>query len=620
MTSSSLTLRVFLSSTAVDLGAYREAVKEAVLRLHHLPIRMETFGALATAPLTACERQVRDSDAVVVLVAHRYGWVPTAEQGGREGKSITWLEVEAALDAGRPIFAYLVEDAHPWIEDREQDRLLQPEVLEDPSKIDEVVRSVRELQRFKGWLRSQSRWTLDFFTTPEDLATKVTAALASWAMSQPTPALKLSFIRVRSSSHMLGRLNALGYDRDRDVRESSAARELFIEEPSPEEVPSPGDERPLVRSRSVALLTGDSGQGKSWQLYRLGYELAQEEELAILIQGTGAVTSDLEAVAGTFCREIWESGSMKPLREIRDMMRRELPEIQEPWLTVLIDDVRDDEYALSLLQYPWRELGLRVVLTCRSSDRFAREGEHHVVQVTNFTVMELSRYLKIRLGVDWMDFPTDVMEYLKIPLLARLFCDLQGGGTTWRPVNEYSLFERVWAWQTAKAPLAASALAGLAARLLEEQVYPWPVARVWTTGFRDMEVKALADSGLLRLVTGGRSLDIWLDRILNWAVAEGLVSALRTGEITAETLVSRAIQEPGDGPLRYRLGYIALDTLWLLTIPELGLDDAVRQFLTALETRWEYRSILQNLHTLGPRIVPHLISHLAAGSSSEGGE
>jgi hypothetical protein len=612
-----LTKRIFLSSTAIDLKGHRDAVAEAILQLGNLPVRMETFGALPNGPLTVCEQRVRESDALVVLVAHCYGWVPTAEQGGREGKNVTWLEVEAALDAGLDVFAFIVDDKHRWTKGEEQDRLRQPDVLGNPSRIDEVVRAVQDLQRFKHWLRNDAHLVVDSFTTPQKLAAKVTKALTSWAMSVASPALKLPAIRARSSRHMLDRLNALGYDRERDVRESSAVRELFLEEPSPEEVPSPGDERLLVSSRAVVLLTGGSGRGKSWQLFRLGYELAQEEELAVLIQGTGAVGSDLEAVAQAFCREIWESASIEPLREIRDMVRRELPEIQETWLTVLIDGVRDEEYALSLLRYSWQELGLRVVLTCRWSDRLAQEGDLHVVQVTNFTVAELSRYLHVRLGVDWMDFPADVMEYLKIPLLASLFCDLQGGGTTWRPANEYSLFERVWAWQTAKAPLAASALAGLAAHLLEEEVYPWPVARVWATGLRDMEVKALVDSGLLQLVTGGRSLEIWLDRVLSWAVAEGLVSALRTGEITPETLVSRAIQRPSDGPLRHRLVYLALDTLWLLTIPGLGLDDVIRQFLTTLKTRWEYRPILQDLHTLGPRIVPYLMSLWATGSDSE---
>ena len=144
------------------------------------------------------------------------------------------------------------------------------------------------------------------------------------------------------------------------------------------------------------------------------------------------------------------------------------------------------------------------------------------------------------------------------------------------------------------------------------------MSRVWAAGLRDREIKALVDSGLLRLASGGRSLEIWHDRILNWAVAEGLVSALRSGEITAETLVSRAIQGESNNPLHRRLDYVAMDTLWLLTTPEFGLGAAVvHQFLAALDEQWSPENRLRNLPTLGARIAPYLFSTLAAQSTEE---
>lgn len=423
-------------------------------------------------------------------------------------------------------------------------------------------------------------------------------------------------IQARGRRYMFGCLEALGYRHEWDVREVSAASSLFIEEARPEEVRASASERPLVSPRSAVLLTGDSGQGKSWQLYRLGYELAKEEKIAVLVQGRGAVAADLDAVAEVFCREIWGSASTQSLQDLVDLVRRELPELQDPWLTVLIDGVRDEEYALSLLQYPWQRHGLRVVLGCRWNDRFADAGPY-AIPVGNFTLGELSRYLKIRLGIGWIEFPEDVRSHMTLPLFARLFCDLQGGGVTWKPVNEYHLFERAWSRQAAGAHLAAAAVAGLAARLPEEEVYPWPMTRVWAAGLRDGEIKILVDSGLLRLANGGRSLEIWHDRILNWAVAEGLVSALRGGEITVDALVARAVHGQSDNPLHRRLNYVAMDTLWLLTTPEFGLGDAVRQFLATLEQQWEHEDLLRALPTLGARIVPHLFSSLGAQSAEE---
>ncbi len=108
------TLRILISSTAMDLIDHRKAVEDAILRHEHLPIGMERFGAIARPPIEVCREKVLGSDAVVVMVAHRYGWVPSEEQGGDGKKSITRYEVETALAEGIPVLAYLVDPKHPW--------------------------------------------------------------------------------------------------------------------------------------------------------------------------------------------------------------------------------------------------------------------------------------------------------------------------------------------------------------------------------------------------------------------------------------------------------------------------------------------------------------------------
>ena len=94
------TLRVFISSTAIDLEDHRKAVEDAILRLEHLPVAMEHFGARARPPLEVCREKVLSSDVVIVMIAYRYGWVPSEEQGGDGKKSITWYEVKIALAEG----------------------------------------------------------------------------------------------------------------------------------------------------------------------------------------------------------------------------------------------------------------------------------------------------------------------------------------------------------------------------------------------------------------------------------------------------------------------------------------------------------------------------------------
>lgn len=164
-------LRIFISSTAVDLREYRDKVRDAVLRLEDLPIAMETFSAQSGQPAGECMRMAAEADAVVCIVAHRYGYVPPKELGGDGDRSITWLEVDAAKRAGKPVFAFLVDPHAPWTAVKEQDRLVS-----EPEKAQEIIKAVQKLQEFRAYLeRERARQT---FTNADDLATHVTTALA----------------------------------------------------------------------------------------------------------------------------------------------------------------------------------------------------------------------------------------------------------------------------------------------------------------------------------------------------------------------------------------------------------------------------------------------------------
>jgi len=164
-------LRIFVSSTAVDLTSFREHVRNAVLRLENLPIQMETFSAKSGQPVAECTRMAAEADAVVCIVAHRYGYVPPVALGGDGERSITWLEVDAARRAGKPVFSFLVDPQAPWTAPKEQDRLVN-----EPEKATEIVKSVQKLREFKEHLSSQT--TRQLFSDPHQLEAQVTAALS----------------------------------------------------------------------------------------------------------------------------------------------------------------------------------------------------------------------------------------------------------------------------------------------------------------------------------------------------------------------------------------------------------------------------------------------------------
>ena len=75
-------LRIFISSTAVDLMDCRKKVRDAILGLKNLPIEMETFSAMSGMPASECMKEAAAADAVVCVVAHRYGYVPPVALGG----------------------------------------------------------------------------------------------------------------------------------------------------------------------------------------------------------------------------------------------------------------------------------------------------------------------------------------------------------------------------------------------------------------------------------------------------------------------------------------------------------------------------------------------------------
>lgn len=199
-------LRVFLSSTAVDLVEYRAIADDTLLRLQQQSVVMERFGPRPGAPVEECERLAASSDLVVCIVAHRYGYEP--DPGGG---SITRREVEAARQAGKPVYAWIVDDKHAWTDAKEQDRLTQPEVLADPAKAQEVVAAVKGLQDFKTWLRREV--VTETFTTADDLGRKIATALATVASAAapvagrapaPTPELRIVHA-LQPAPHFSGR-------------------------------------------------------------------------------------------------------------------------------------------------------------------------------------------------------------------------------------------------------------------------------------------------------------------------------------------------------------------------------------------------------------------------------
>jgi len=112
---------VFISSTAKDLAQHREAAARAAHQAGFEYQMMEDFEAQSLKPsYQACMEKVRGCDVLVVIVAHRYGWVP-ADQLDKQAKSITWLECEEMLRTGKEVLAFVVDPDCKWPAELKED-------------------------------------------------------------------------------------------------------------------------------------------------------------------------------------------------------------------------------------------------------------------------------------------------------------------------------------------------------------------------------------------------------------------------------------------------------------------------------------------------------------------
>jgi hypothetical protein len=146
-------MRIFVSSTYIDLAQHRAAVNEILLRMKSQLAAMEYFGSRGEEASAACFDEIDQCDILVGIYAWRYGWQPTLSEA-----SITEQEFDRARSKGKVCLCYVLDDEFPWI----------------PSHVDHGEPAVR-LVKFKNKV---SRLVRSKFTTPDNLAKQIAADLA----------------------------------------------------------------------------------------------------------------------------------------------------------------------------------------------------------------------------------------------------------------------------------------------------------------------------------------------------------------------------------------------------------------------------------------------------------
>ncbi len=345
-----------------------------------------------------------------------------------------------------------------------------------------------------------------------------------------TPLSAWSVLRERSRIYLAGELKRLGYNADEDVRLARARDVASMW----------GGAKPML------VVSGNSGQGKSWLLYALAQQLSAEPELVIMVEATGKVDDDLEEAARICWHDIKNNDMVLRLNRIAERLRRVDSDRAGSWLNLFVDGVQNAEEARSLAKQPWEKWGVRLLISCEPevATGFEKAAQGRCTGpafVGDFTSEELQRYLTQYFGTDWPDIPGDVRDTLRRPLLARIYRDVAQLGA-WRPTNEYELCRRYWDRldedERIDIPLARVGLERLVRSILDGAPYPWTTEQLLLVGLDNQAITALIRVGWFRRTPRGR-FEVWHNRLLNWAVAASLVDSFHSGNIDAADFCSR---------------------------------------------------------------------------------
>ncbi|HEY0348559.1 MAG TPA: DUF4062 domain-containing protein [Pyrinomonadaceae bacterium] len=104
-------LRVMISSTARDLPEHRKEAMDACLRQGMFPVMMEYLPASDDEAIPASLKMIDEADIYLLILAHRYGYVPDANNPTRI--SVTEHEYNRAVERKIPILTFAMHEDHP---------------------------------------------------------------------------------------------------------------------------------------------------------------------------------------------------------------------------------------------------------------------------------------------------------------------------------------------------------------------------------------------------------------------------------------------------------------------------------------------------------------------------
>jgi len=378
---------------------------------------------------------------------------------------------------------------------------------------------------------------------------------------------------------------------------------------------------PFHESRPILIVTGDSGQGKTWIQAAVATRSMASEALTVWVS-----SSEQTSWRSVAAREIWCRGAGQDneidLENVADRRKEVNPDAPAPWVMVCIDDVRSKDTLAQIIEFPWEEHGMLATVSVSTSlwTRGAWKYDNRVrsVEAEDFTPQEVRECLR-KQGVDWANTAHDVRELIRRPMLSHVYCEL-AADAPWTPRHEYDLMQAYWnrIHEPSGQQADLAVLRALVGSLLPNPSrYPWSPETCNQAGADQAAIDRLVQSGWLRKLEDGY-VEASHDRLLCWALAEYIVQQVRDSQQTTDWLCQtiQSIHTQSDANSR-RLGYVPMDVLYLCSQPtetEHVRHDAW-QVILALETRaglgYEDEGLYKNLlPTLEDQIVPCVVKRL----------
>ncbi len=225
-------MKLFLSSTFLDLVEERHAVLDALRKKRMLTLAMEDFLASPSRPLETALENLRNSDVMVLVIGFKAGSLLS----DGSGSTYTSAEYDELLRLGKEPLVFLKQSKRWWqrfASWRNEER--------DPKKR-------KALNDFKA--RVGEKWTWNYFTTPDKLALAVVLALDDWE-ARGRPGARKTFA---STAEYFAGKNPVGHFQILDFGTTLLGREEQIRAL---------DEFAQDDGRRVCILSGRGGIGKS---------------------------------------------------------------------------------------------------------------------------------------------------------------------------------------------------------------------------------------------------------------------------------------------------------------------------------------------------------------------